>query len=154
MAGEVAVRIGAQMRARREELCLNQREVADRINVPAVSNQRISDWERGVYRPSERYLPKIAEALETDVSYFYTAPARETPDLNGALSAHPSQLDRIEAKLDILLAVREPLADGDAFGVRGPGPEVLGPDAQDAPPSAQDPDEPETGEEEDQHGDG
>lgn len=105
MAGELARQIGARIRQRREELHLNQGQLAARFDSGAINNQRISDWERGVHKPSERYMEKLAEILERDISWFYEAdrPAG-TPDLLGALSpADATQLDRIEAKLDYLL---------------------------------------------------
>jgi transcriptional regulator with XRE-family HTH domain len=123
MASEIAVRIGERLRARREELGLNQRELADRMPA-AVSNQHVSNWERGVYKPSERYLEKLAEALDVDVSYFYARDdePRETPDLMGAFSGDgdgvEERLESIEtgqqaivAQLDALSKAVEALAN-------------------------------------------
>ena len=71
MAGEMAERIGRNMRLRREALGLKQREVAERIDDPVVSGQHVSRWERAENRPGDRYLELIAQALDVDVSYFY-----------------------------------------------------------------------------------
>jgi transcriptional regulator with XRE-family HTH domain len=104
MAGELARQIGERIRQRRTELGLNQGDLAALIGSTAVNNQRISDWERGVNKPSERYMEELAVALERDVSWFYSGDVSPTPDLMAALPGTENQLDRIEAKLDQLLA--------------------------------------------------
>jgi transcriptional regulator with XRE-family HTH domain len=71
MAGEMAERIGARIRGRRLQLGMKQRELADMLGSDAIDNQRISDWERGVNRPSDRYMEKLAAALQRDVSWFF-----------------------------------------------------------------------------------
>lgn len=89
---QISTLVGGQIRRRREELGLRQRELAD-LMPDAVSNQHISNWERAVHMPSDRNLQALAEALTVDIGYFYSGGDSE-----------PSQLDRIEAKLDALLA--------------------------------------------------
>lgn len=110
MAGELASQIGARIRQARLAAGMKQGELAAKIGSDAVNNQRVSDWERGVHKPSERYMRQIAEALERDLSWFYEddVVANGTADLMGALSPRDqSQLDRIEEKLDeILLLLR------------------------------------------------
>jgi len=105
MAGEQAKRIGARIAQRRVEMGLNQRELAARLPSDAVNNQRVSDWERGVHKPNEQYLEQLAEALDVDLAWFYeTAESRQgSPDLMAALSDR-TQLDRVEAKLDAIMA--------------------------------------------------
>jgi transcriptional regulator with XRE-family HTH domain len=119
MAGELARQVGARIRARREELGLNQRELAERVDGQTVTNQRVSDWERGVNQPSQRYLQRLADALEVEVGYFYERerPA-ETPDAIGALKpngALPTEqvelLLRIEALLTATLQTCLPNLD-------------------------------------------
>lgn len=107
MAGELAEQIGARIRARREELGLNQRELAEKLPA-AVSNQHVSNWERGVYRPSDKNLPLIAEALDVSVDYLYGAkPQPQTPDLMRVLG-EGSVAAEIKAQLD---AIQEELAE-------------------------------------------
>jgi transcriptional regulator with XRE-family HTH domain len=95
MAGELASRIGARIREAREDLGINQRQLADRIPSDAVNNQRVSDWERGVNKPSDRYMKMIATALDRPVGWFYTEAPADTPDLmealngNGPVAARP-----------------------------------------------------------------
>lgn len=105
MAKEHAQRIGRRLRKRRLELGLNQREVADRMKNRAVSNQHVSNWERGVYKPSDENLSDLAQALELDgIAYFYAdEPQKETPDLIGALSGGTAT-EQILASLDALRA--------------------------------------------------
>jgi transcriptional regulator with XRE-family HTH domain len=87
MASEMAARIGARLKKRREELGLNQREVSDRMHNRSVTNQHVSNWERGVYRPSDENLEDLAQALEVDVSFFYMdEPEEGTQDLMQTLS--------------------------------------------------------------------
>jgi transcriptional regulator with XRE-family HTH domain len=110
MAGEMAERIGARIRERRKELGLNQRQLADRLESDAVDNQRVSDWERGVHKPSERYMAAIAKALDRDVAWFYENPEAGTPDLMGSLgdptplpTGLQAELAEINRKLDLLI---------------------------------------------------
>lgn len=112
MAAEHVVRMGARIKARREEVGLTQRELAEKIPGKSDGNQ-VSKWERGEHRVSDDTLEHIARALDVDAGYFMVAePVPGSADLVGAL-AEQSQLDRIEAKLDELLdAVRD--ADGEA----------------------------------------
>lgn len=115
MAAEMAERIGARVRARREELGLTQAEVARRMPGTTTSDQ-LSRWERGKHQPQN--LDSLAEALEVDVSYFYApAPAStETPDLFPPMET-PDRLARLERQLgefksevlDELAGVREEL---------------------------------------------
>lgn len=99
MAGENAKRIGRRIRQRRIEVgLLRQRDLAEKIG-GAVDNQRVSDWERGVNTPSDRYLQKLADALEVDVAYFMLPePEPGTPDLMSKLSGD----DRLEARLQAI----------------------------------------------------
>lgn len=88
--------LGNIISARREELGLTQRELADRANVE--ESQTVSRWERGLNQPTD--LDAVATALEWTL-----------PELLGQLRpAHqkerrrldpdgPTQLDRIEALL-------------------------------------------------------
>lgn len=102
MALEYVARMGARIRERREELGMTQRELADAIPGKADSNQ-VSKWERGEHKPGDNNLEHIAKALEVDPSFFMAAkPAAGVAPLLQNLSG--SQLDRIEAKLDELLA--------------------------------------------------
>lgn len=98
MAGEMASGVGRRIRQRREEMALKQRQLADLIDpTGAIDNQRVSDWERGVNHPSERYMAAIAKALERPVAWFYEDEAAgpgPTPELFGV-----TQLDRIEKAL-------------------------------------------------------
>lgn len=129
MASEMASRVGERMRTRREELGLKQRDVADRIDDPAVSNQHVSNWERGVYEPSDRYRAKIVQALEVnDWSYFVTVedPTAPTPDLMTALNngqditelflSFTATVERLERKIDELTARIEESPPGAATG--------------------------------------
>lgn len=107
MAGDLAVTIGRRIAARRTEMKLTQGALAAKVGSDAVNNQRISDWERGVNKPSDRYMQEIADALERPVAWFFEDGQAETPDLMAALPSNSdtssTQLDRIERKLDRLI---------------------------------------------------
>jgi transcriptional regulator with XRE-family HTH domain len=97
VAGEMAQQIGQRIRVRRLALGLNQRELASLLNEHlqggAVDNQRVSDWERGVNKPSERYMQAMASVLERDLAWFYgREPVEETPDLL-VIAARADQVD-------------------------------------------------------------
>jgi transcriptional regulator with XRE-family HTH domain len=79
MATELSLRVGSRIRQRRQELGLMQRQVAERMASTAASYQHISDWERGVSKPSDRYLPELADALETSPAFFFEE--QETPEV-------------------------------------------------------------------------
>jgi transcriptional regulator with XRE-family HTH domain len=107
MASEQAARIGARIRERREELGIEtQRELADLIDVRTITNQVISNWERGTVKPGDENMRRLATALQVEQSYFYEEPEKESPDLMEVLSAsaRDEQLGRIEEKLDKLLS--------------------------------------------------
>ena len=102
MAGEMAERVGARIRERRLELGMKQRELADLLGSDAIDNQRISDWERGVNRPSDRYMEQLAVALKRNVAWFYSeSTATATPDLS-LVKPDDDRLARIEQRLDQL----------------------------------------------------
>jgi transcriptional regulator with XRE-family HTH domain len=100
MAGEIAAQIGRRIRQRRLELGWNQRQLAERIPESAVDNQRVSDWERGVNRPSERYLPLLSEVLNRPVSWFYEPDEPPQPEIDPV-----ERLVAIEAKLDRVIEI-------------------------------------------------
>ncbi|MEW6536745.1 MAG: helix-turn-helix transcriptional regulator [Candidatus Auribacterota bacterium] len=47
---------------------LTQREVAE---VCGVTEQAVSQWEQGLWRPSPRNIPKLEELFETDLKTAY-----------------------------------------------------------------------------------
>jgi transcriptional regulator with XRE-family HTH domain len=111
MANDLAALVGRRIRARRKELHLKQRELATLIPSDAVDNQRVSDWERGVNKPSDRYMEQIAEVLDRPVAWFYEDDEPATPDLMAVLpngNGHEAQLDRMERTLD---AMRQDVSD-------------------------------------------
>jgi transcriptional regulator with XRE-family HTH domain len=133
VASEMARRIGRAIRRRRKELDLTQKQVAAEMRKaaqseeegePAVDGQRVSDWERGYNKPSERYLHLLVAALKVEgVGYFYEdeAPgAPETPDVLGAFKGDDaeSRLERIETQVS---EIRDALLgnESDAQAVAG-----------------------------------
>ena len=72
---DLSKQVGARIRAARLEMGLRtQRELAEKFESGAVNNQRISDWERGANRPSERYMNELAKITGKDVTWFYAPP--------------------------------------------------------------------------------
>lgn len=106
MSDELARVVGQQIRARRLAAGMRyQRELADRMKAPTISNQTISDWERGVHKPSDENLRELAEIFDCDVSEFYVDAAKlTTPDPFARVGSGPekSQLDRIEQQISEL----------------------------------------------------
>ena len=103
MATEHSRRIGARIRERRVKLGLKQKELAALIDpdgATGVDGQRISDWERGVNKPSDRYWPGLVEALGRPLAWFHAAEVDEAmPDLDEILTSS-ERIERLEAKLD------------------------------------------------------
>lgn len=140
MASEMAEQIGERIRQRRMQLGLKQRELADLLNEPAIDNQRISDWERGVNKPSERYMQSLARALERDVAWFYGSGKGPTPDLmagNGN-SEREERLERIEAELAAVRGLLQALATRLEADVPPPPPGEVGRRLQAVSPNEED----------------
>lgn len=95
VATELGQLIGDRIRARRKELGLTQKQVAARMKSDAVDAQRVSDWERGYNKPSERYLLELVDALEVADAGYFMVVETETPNVVQMLNGS-SQLDRIE----------------------------------------------------------
>jgi transcriptional regulator with XRE-family HTH domain len=94
--------LGEVIKDRREALGLTQKDLADRANVEEP--QTVSRWERGLNSPTD--LDSVAKALETTVDELlrHLKPINQKERrrlLPG--SGEATQLDRIEAKLDLLL---------------------------------------------------
>jgi transcriptional regulator with XRE-family HTH domain len=66
--GSLNERIGRLIRERRKELCLTQKDLAERLNVTA---QQIQKYERGLNVLSLHRLLAINEALVVPPSYFF-----------------------------------------------------------------------------------
>lgn len=150
-----------RIRERREELDLTQEQVADLMHVAQrelnpdepddrTRGQMVSDWERAVNSPSPAKLELLAIALTTTVADLSAGPkdqrdADKTPSLIETMEGDPSQLDRIEGKLNILLSGLRliPTANGgtlldDATAALGPEPPEPPPDEEDEEPGSTD----------------
>lgn len=114
VAAEYVESLGRGMRFQREQLGLSRSEVARKL--PGKTNENaIYRWEGGQHKPNDAALEALAKILEVGhwTKFMDLDPLREkpadTPDLstgavrNGAQDA--SQLDRIESKLDQILAL-------------------------------------------------
>ena len=107
---ELNARIGARInQARLEKGIASQRRLAELINehvqqttgtAGGADGQRVSDWERGVNKPSDRYLHALAHVLERDVAWFYGSETTDqTPDLL-EVTARADQLDEVSRTFD------------------------------------------------------
>jgi transcriptional regulator with XRE-family HTH domain len=98
--------LGGRIRQLREALALSQADLAARL--PGVKQQSIDQVERGlVARP--RFLPELAEALDTTVAWLLTGEG--PPDRAPPRSDQKVNID-IDTELlrDVLLAVESVLA--------------------------------------------
>lgn len=68
MATDIDLHIGRRLRRRRRLLNLTQQQLGDRLN---IRFQQVQKYECGANRISAGRLWYLAEALQTDVSYFY-----------------------------------------------------------------------------------
>jgi transcriptional regulator with XRE-family HTH domain len=66
--------VGARLRERRIMLGLSQREMAELIG---LSYQQVNKYERGLNRLSSGRLYQVAQALDTDVGYFFEGMGRD-----------------------------------------------------------------------------
>lgn len=138
MAAEMAMRIGARIRQRREELDLTQEDVARLMPGKTAGNQ-VSRWERGTNRPGDAQLAHLATALGVDVSYFMVPEkTEEPPDVAGRLSISERRLDRLEtavAELANALGITVQLPAEDEDGGLPPLHPALRPSAPIAAPA-------------------
>lgn len=104
-AAAVAKRIAEGRRAKDN---MPQREVAEAVN--AITGRKydgaaVSRWETGRVQPEDDTMVALEEILEIDLSSYYAN--GEAPDLMDALTPgqkRRAQLDRIERKVDFLIA--------------------------------------------------
>lgn len=61
--------VGLNIRTRRLELRLTQRDLSVRLDVDVMA---ISNWERGVYQPSMTNLVALARVFSCDVAWLFT----------------------------------------------------------------------------------
>ena len=82
VAAEFLERMGAQIRARREELQLSRADVAREMPGKVNENQ-VYRWEKGRHQPNPDTLEALAKVLKCDVATFMSPPPTqtETPDL-------------------------------------------------------------------------
>lgn len=128
MAVEHVKRTGRGIAARRVELDLTQHQLAERLPETSIDGQRISKWERGVNQPTADNLEALARALDTTVAELVAGPPKErgaTPNGPG-----PSQLDRIERKLDGLAERLDALSRATPQDAAAAADEILPPPAR------------------------
>ena len=100
MAADIDLHLGRRLRRRRRLLGLTQQQLAVQVG---IRFQQIQKYECGANRISAARLWELAEALETQVSYFYDglAEALEPREDTGAKSAEgfsrKETLDLIQA---------------------------------------------------------
>ena len=66
--------VGARIKYRREQISLNQEELARRVQVRPAS---ISDWESGLGNPSNMFVPLLATALQCSADWIEHGPRIE-----------------------------------------------------------------------------
>ena len=107
--------LGIRLRARRQELDLSLRDLADRVGLTASF---LSQIERGLASPSIESLRKISDALEVPIFHFLVEPDTKSPvvrrnerallklpDSNLTYQLMTPDLNR---KMEVFLAEREP----------------------------------------------
>lgn len=67
---DLASTAGANIRRERDRLELTQRELAGLVG-GKTTGQRISDWERGVDRPSDASLLRLGEIFGRPFAWFF-----------------------------------------------------------------------------------
>ena len=102
MAEHYRVELGQAIKRRREELGLTQKQLAERTHHQEA--QTVSRWERGENTPAD--IEIVAAALEWTIPELVAGiqppDARSARRLGHVPQHQPTQLDRIEAKLDQL----------------------------------------------------
>jgi transcriptional regulator with XRE-family HTH domain len=95
------LQLGKTIARRRRELGITQRELADRAGVREAST--VSRWERGERAPND--LEVVARALESTAVEMLAGITQGGQASRRSDDDYRAQLDRIEGKLDELLAI-------------------------------------------------
>src|SRR6185437_3019264 len=108
---KLAARIGTNIRRRRKELGLEtQRDLLERMGDHGPPDaQAISDWERGVRKPSERYMPLLVKALELDDAGWLYQDHDSDPIEASEAPLAIDRIERVERKLDQVIRLLTPL---------------------------------------------
>lgn len=126
LMGDYQRRIARRIQSEREKLSLSHLELAAKVG---TTDRTVRRWEAGETEPQPRHLRALADTFGLEV-------ADIRPNLEAEENAVRGQLDRIEAKLDRLLAalaepVRQPEAlEEDLAGELGPAPQPSEQDRQ------------------------
>jgi transcriptional regulator with XRE-family HTH domain len=124
LMGDYQRRIARRIQSEREKLSLSHLELAAKVG---TTDRTVRRWEAGETEPQPRHLRALADTFGLEV-------ADIRPNLEAEENAVRGQLDRIEAKLDRLLAaLAEPVRPSEADDEDLPG--ALEPSPQ---PSEQD----------------
>jgi transcriptional regulator with XRE-family HTH domain len=107
--------LGHRLRARRQELHLSLRELAERVGLTASF---LSQIERNLASPSIESLRRISDALEVPVFHFLVEPDTKSPvvrhdrrvqlKLPGSNLAYQLLNPDLNRKMEVFLAEREP----------------------------------------------
>jgi len=65
----IATTLATNIKLARAEMGLSQAKLG---RVLEVDTQQVSSWERGVYRPNDTNLLRLAEASGHEIAWFYT----------------------------------------------------------------------------------
>ena len=107
--------LGYRLRARRQELGLSLRELAERVGLTASF---LSQIERDLASPSIESLRKISDALEVPIFHFLVEPDVKSPvvrreeraqlKLSGSNLTYQLMTPDLNRKMEVFLAEREP----------------------------------------------
>ncbi|MGD2040217.1 MAG: XRE family transcriptional regulator [Anaerolineae bacterium] len=107
--------LGHRLRARRQELGLSLRELAERVDLTASF---LSQIERDLASPSIESLRKISDALEVPIFHFLVEPDVKSPvvrreerallKLSGSNLTYHLMTPDLNRKMEVFLAEREP----------------------------------------------
>jgi transcriptional regulator with XRE-family HTH domain len=107
--------LGHRLRARRQELGLSLRELAERVGLTASF---LSQIERDLASPSIESLRKISDAMEVPIFYFLVEPDVKSPvvrreerallKLSGSNLTYHLMTPDLNRKMEVFLAEREP----------------------------------------------
>jgi transcriptional regulator with XRE-family HTH domain len=107
--------LGHRLRARRQELGLSLRELAERVGLTASF---LSQIERDLASPSIESLRKISDALEVPIFHFLIEPDTRSPvvrrgeraelKLHGSNLTYQLMTPDLSRKMEVFMAEREP----------------------------------------------
>jgi len=93
MEDDIAKTIGTRIKSKREEMGISQKDLADMIGVTPAA---VSQFEKGVKKPSSSVLATISRQLGVSTDYLFGAADRKELFLSGDIAAAFRDFEKLD----------------------------------------------------------